>query len=165
MTFLWPGCAAVALGEVSEGVSSSVQVLAACCPSPCERECGHQAPAVKFSHQRGPDPLPGVAQPALDLLGLGFGGLSPKVGLTRRGAVSPSATPVMQHGLPCIVRGQEWQNPSFISQGVLGTCYVLFPAMKLRARQSLQCWGPGCPPGIVAEPQPPCHALGVVGPL
>lgn len=117
ITFLWPGCAAVALGEGSEGVSSSVQVLAACCPSPCERECGHQAPAVKFSHQRGPDPLPGVAQPALDLLGLGFGGLSPKVGLTRRGAVSPSATPVMQHELPCIVRGQEWQNPSFVSQG------------------------------------------------
>ena len=77
MAWLCSGC----FGEGSEGVSSSVQVSAACCPSPCERECGRQTLAVGLSHQGGPDPLPGVAQHTFDLLGLGFGGLSPKVGI------------------------------------------------------------------------------------
>lgn len=80
-------------GEGNEGVCSSVQVSATCCPSPSERECGRQTLAVGLSHQGGPDPLPGVAQHAFELLGLGFGGLSPKVGikvgLPRRGDVSP----------------------------------------------------------------------------
>lgn len=106
-------------GEGSECFSSSVQVSAACCPSPCEMECGCQTLAVGLSDQGGPDLLPRVAWHTFDLFGLGFGGLSSKVGikvgLPRRGDVSPSATPVMQHGRPCTVRGQEWQNPSFIS--------------------------------------------------
>jgi len=77
MAWLCSAC----FGEGGEGVSSSVQVSDAFCPSHCEREHGHQTLALGLSHQGGLDPLPGVAQHVFDLFGLGFGCLSPKVGI------------------------------------------------------------------------------------
>ena len=82
MDFLWPGCAAVAL-ERAVKVFPAVSRFQPHAVPHLVRGSAVARPWLwgSVTREGGPDPLPRVAQHSFDLLELGFGGLSPKVGI------------------------------------------------------------------------------------